>query len=98
MSKLEIGKDVSFTYLKGRDLDFAGDVLTTDYATKAESYSGKVVEIRDIEKSPLSKTTLQYGNIKGERSRNLVTVEVDGDAKAFYDGRMVNCQIQKSDS
>lgn len=99
MTDLTIGKDVSFTYLKGADNGIVGGVLTKDYASKAESYNGKVVDIRDIEKSPLSNTTLRYGNIKGERSRNLVTVELpDGDAKAFYDGRMVNCQIQKSDS
>ena len=46
--------------------------------------------MRDITKSPLSFDTVAYGKIKGERSKNLVTVQIDGDgSKAFYDGRMV---------
>tara|TARA_R110000824_G_scaffold305201_2_gene493047 strand:- start:253 stop:540 length:288 start_codon:yes stop_codon:yes gene_type:complete len=89
--KMEINDSVSFTYLKGAEagVDVNG-VHTKDYATKAESYSGKVVGVRDIEESPLSFETLMYGKPKGERSQNLVTVELkDGDTKAFYDGRMV---------
>jgi hypothetical protein len=88
--KMEINDNVSFTYLKGAEnaID-ANGVLTKDYAAKAESYSGKVVGVRDIEESPLSFETLMYGKCH-ERSQNLVTVELeDGDTKAFYDGRMV---------
>jgi len=39
----------------------------------------------------LANQTVRYGKIKGERSEQLVTVELpNGEAKAFYDGRMVN--------
>jgi hypothetical protein len=65
-----------------------------DYASRAENYQGTVEEIRNIEKSPLSDYTVNYGQIKGERSANLVTVELrDGDTKAFYDGRMVGRRV-----
>jgi sulfur transfer protein SufE len=38
--------------------------------------------------------TKRYGNIKGERSQKLVTVELeDGFHKAFYDGRMVGLEV-----
>jgi hypothetical protein len=41
---------------------------------------------------------LQYGKPKGERSHNLVTVDLkDGSTKAFYDGRMVGLLVD-SDS
>jgi len=94
MTAFEIGKEISFTYLKGAESGVnAKGVLTKDYSTKAENYSGKVVDVRDIESNPLSDMTLRYGKIHGERSNKLVTVELpDGDAKAFYNGRMVNAQ------
>jgi|TARA_R110000787_G_scaffold247107_1_gene352757 hypothetical protein len=88
------GNSVSFTYLKGASDGNVGGVLTKDYASNAESYSGEVVDIRDIGKQPLSSETLRYGNIKGERSKQLVTVELeDGFTKAFYDGRMVGVDV-----
>ena len=91
---MKIGNEVSFTYLKGASVGNVGGVLTKDYSQNAESYNGTVVEIRDIEKEPLSWETVQYGSPKGERSQNLVTVELeDGFTKAFYDGRMVNRQV-----
>jgi hypothetical protein len=41
---------------------------------------------------------LKYGSIKGERSERLVTVELeDGNAKAFYDGRMIGLSVKKPD-
>ena len=91
---MKVGDNIEFNYLKGYDSDLLRGVLTKDYSTKAEAYSGKVVEIRDIEKHPVNKVTLRYGKIKGERSRNLVTVEdSDGFAKAFYDGRMIGLKV-----
>ena len=91
---MKIGNDISFTYLKGADAGIVKGVLTKDYASKAEAYAGKVVEIRDIAEHPLSNETLRYGNIKGERSQKLVTVELeDGFHKAFYDGRMVGLEV-----
>ena len=91
---MKVGDNIEFNYLKGYDCDLLKGILTKDYSSKAEAYSGKVVEIRDIEKHPVSNVTLRYGKIKGERSRNLVTVEdSDGFAKALYDGRMIGLKI-----
>ena len=94
MTAFQIGKDVSFTYLKDAKCGMAGGTFTKDYASGVQNYSGKVVDVRNIDKHPLSNETLRYGSIKGERSENLVTVELpDGQAKAFYDGRMINAQV-----
>tara|TARA_Y100000817_G_C16618018_1_gene438256 strand:- start:74 stop:361 length:288 start_codon:yes stop_codon:yes gene_type:complete len=91
---MKIGNTVSFTYLKGSNPSLIGGMLAKDYASKAEGYSGQVVEIRDLEKNPVSNQTLRYGQIKGHRSKNLVTVELkSGDTKAFYDGRMIGLKI-----
>ena len=90
---MKIGDKISFSYLKGADKEGLRPTLV-DYATRAENYEGTVEEIRNIEKSPLSDYTVSYGKIKGERSTNLVTVELeDGDMKAFYDGRMVGRRV-----
>jgi|TARA_R110002020_G_scaffold436102_1_gene646298 hypothetical protein len=90
-----IGKKVRFTYLKGANNGTVNGIFTKDYATKAENYKGRIVDIRSIEKHPVSNATVRYGRIKGERSDNLVTVELnDGDTKAFYDGRMVNLKVK----
>ena len=93
---LKIGSKVRFTYLKEAQKGLVNGILTTDYAAKAENYKGKVVEIRSLKDHPVSNQTLRYGNIKGDRSENLVTVELkNGDTKAFYDGRMVNLKVRK---
>jgi hypothetical protein len=93
---IKVGNKVRFTYLKEAQKGLVNGILTTDYAAKAENYKGKVVEIRSLKEHPVSKETLRYGNIKGDRSENLVTVELkDGDTKAFYDGRMVNLKVRK---
>jgi|TARA_R110000751_G_scaffold168265_1_gene274167 hypothetical protein len=95
---LSIGDKVSFNYLKGADKQGDSPMLV-DYASKAQQYSGTVQEVRDITANPLSEATLSYGNIKGERSQNLVTVEVDEDgSKAFYDGRMIDVQVSKPEA
>ena len=53
MTAFEIGKEISFTYLKGAESAVnAKGVLTKDYSARAENYSGKIVDVRDIEKKP----------------------------------------------
>ena len=91
---MEIGKEVSFTYLKGAENGIdANGVLTKDYSANAESYAGKVLDVRNIEDQPLSWETIQYRGLT-ERSLNLVTLELeDGETKAFYDGRMLNRHV-----
>ena len=97
--KIEKGDKVSFTYIKNVEKALVNGVLVSDYAKNSERYSGEVVEIRDIENHGLSKETLRYGNVKGDRSQLLVTVEdEDGFAKAFYDGRMMNLSVMKPDA
>ena len=92
--KIEIGDKVSFTYIKDVEKAIVNGVLVSDYAKNSERYSGEVVEVRDIEQHGLSNETLRYGNIKGERSQKLVTLELeDGFHKAFYDGRMVGLEV-----
>ena len=93
---IKVGNKVRFTYLKEAQKGLVNGILTTDYAAKAENYKGKVVEIRSLKEHPVSNQTLRYGYIKGDRSENLITVELkDGDTKAFYDGRMVNLKVRK---
>tara|TARA_Y100000296_G_scaffold73724_1_gene91556 strand:+ start:558 stop:872 length:315 start_codon:yes stop_codon:yes gene_type:complete len=96
MAAFEIGKNVSFTYLKDVERGYGTSGRTADYTKNAESYSGEIVEIRDLEKNPVSSATVNYGAIKGERSKQLVTVETPhGETKAFYDGRMVNAKVSE---
>tara|TARA_Y100000004_G_scaffold175607_1_gene215377 strand:- start:33 stop:323 length:291 start_codon:yes stop_codon:yes gene_type:complete len=93
---IKVGNKVRFTYLKEAQKGLVNGILTTDYAAKAENYKGKVVEIRSLKEHPVSNQTLRYGNIKGDRSENLITVELKGgETKAFYDGRMVNLKVRK---
>ena len=93
---LKIGSKVRFTYLKEAQKGLVNGILITDYAAKAENYKGKVVDVRSLKQNPVSKETLRYGRIKGDRSENLVYVELkNGDTKAFYDGRMVNLKVRK---
>ena len=92
---LAIGDRVSFSYLKGAEKSGAFPTLV-DYSSRSENYTGVVEEVRDITANKLSQPTLSYGKIKGERSKNLITVDVDGDgSKAFYHGRMVNVSVEK---
>ena len=52
---MKINDNVSFTYLKGAENSIdANGVLTKDYTTNAENYSGKVVDVRNIEDQPLA--------------------------------------------
>ena len=95
MTSLTIGDKVSFSYLKGSEKEGYSPKLV-NYASRAVNYAGTVEGVRDITKSPLSFETVAYGKIKGERSKNLVTINIEDDgSKAFYDGRMVNVQRQE---
>ena len=91
---LKINDTIKFHYLKQfKDELKAGQVLT-DYTDQSESYSGKIVDVRNIIDQPVSSDTIRRANIKGHRSELLYTVElVDGDVKSFYDGRMVGTNV-----
>ena len=41
---MKVGDNIEFNYLKGYDCDLLKGILTKDYSSKAEAYSGKVVE------------------------------------------------------
>ena len=94
---LTIGDRVSFSYLKGAERQGWYPTLV-DYNSRSQNYTGTVEDVRDITENKLSDQTLDYGKIKGERSKNLITVDVDGDgSKAFYHGRMVNVTVEKQE-
>ena len=92
---LKTGQKVRFHYLKQFKDELKSGQVLTDYTTTSESYSGKVVDVRNIIDQPVSHETIRRDNIKGRRSEVLYTVELDGDegVKAFYDGRMVGTEV-----
>ena len=92
---LKINDKVKFHYLKQFKDELKSGQVLTDYTTTSESYSGKVVDVRNIIDQPVSHETIRRDNIKGRRSEMLYTVELDGDegVKAFYDGRMVGTEV-----
>lgn len=92
---LKTGQKVRFHYLKQFKDELKSGQVLTDYTTTSESYSGKVVDVRNIIDHPVSHETIRRDNIKGRRSEVLYTVELDGDegVKAFYDGRMVGTEV-----
>ena len=92
---LKINDKVKFHYLKQFKDELKSGQVLTDYTTTSESYSGKVVDVRNIIDQPVSNETIRRNNIKGRRSEVLYTVELDGDegVKAFYDGRMVGTEV-----
>ena len=92
---LKINDKVKFHYLKQFQDELKSGQVLTDYTTTSESYSGKVVDVRNIIDQPVSHETIRRDNIKGRRSEVLYTVELDGDegVKAFYDGRMVGTEV-----
>ena len=92
---LKIDDKVKFHYLKQFKDELKSGQVLTDYTTTSESYSGKVVDVRNIIDQPVSYETIRRNNIKGRRSEVLYTVELDGDegVKAFYDGRMVGTEV-----
>jgi len=95
-NEMKIGDKIQFNYLKEqvKDNSAGWNNELVDYSATSESYTGTVVEVRDIIEHPVSQETIHRGNIKGSRSRSLVTLELDnGDIKGFYDGRMVGTQV-----
>ena len=92
---LKMNDKIKFHYLKQFKDELKGGQVLKDYTTTSESYSGKIVDVRNIVDSPVSNDTIRRGNIKGRRSEMLYTVELDGDdgVKAFYDGRMVGTEV-----
>ena len=91
---LNVGDTITFYYLKEIMEDLKNGRILTDYVRTSEKYSGKIVEVRDTSQEPVSQETIRRGNIKGRRSEILYTVElVNGDVKAFYDGRMVGIEV-----
>ena len=92
---LKIDDKVKFHYLKQFKDELKSGQVLTDYTTTSESYSGKVVDVRNIIDQPVSSEPIRRDNIKGRRSEVLYTVELDGDegVKAFYDGRMVGTEV-----
>jgi len=92
---LKINDKVKFHYLKQFKDELKSGQVLTDYTTTSESYSGKIVDVRNIIDQPVSNETIRRNNIKGRRSEVLYTVELDGDegVKAFYDGRMVGTEV-----
>ena len=92
---LKINDKVKFHYLKQFKDELKSGQVLTDYTTTSESYSGKVVDVRNIIDQPVSNETIRRNNIKGRRSEVLYTVELDGDEgyKTFYDGRMVGTEV-----
>ena len=92
---LKINDKVKFHYLKQFKDELKSGQVLTDYTTTSESYSGKVVDVRNIIDQPVSYETIRRDNIKGRRSEVLYTVELDGDEgiKTFYDGRMVGTEV-----
>ena len=89
------GQKVKFHYLKQFKDELKGGQFLKDYTATSESYSGTIVDVRNIVDSPVSNETIRRDNIKGRRSEMLYTVELDGDegVKAFYDGRMVGTEV-----
>ena len=92
---LKMNDKIRFHYLKQFKDELKSGQVLTDYTTTSESYSGKVVDVRNIIDQPVSHETIRRDNIKGRRSEVLYTVELDGDdgVKAFYDGRMVGTEV-----
>ena len=92
---LKSGQKIKFHYLKQFKDELKSGQVLTDYTTTSESYSGKVVDVRNIIDQPVSNETIRRNNIKGRRSGVLYTVELEGDEgiKTFYDGRMVGTEV-----
>ena len=92
---LKLNDKVKFHYLKQFKDELKSGQVLTDYTTTSESYSGKIVDVRNIIDQPVSHETIRRDNIKGRRSEVLYTVELDGDEgiKTFYDGRMVGTDV-----
>ena len=95
----KINDHLEFHYLKEIKTDSKDGQPLTDYSSTSESYSGTVVEIRAIVQKPVSAETIKRGNIKGNRSRVMYTIDLDDhNIQSFYDGRMVGVAVRIEDS
>ncbi len=90
----KINDQIEFHYLKETKTDLKAGQRLKDYVSTSESYSGAVVDIRNIVEQPVSQDTIRRDNIKGSRSKKLYTVDLGNDTvKSFYDGRMVGTKV-----
>ena len=64
---MKIGDKIQFDYLKEqvKDNSAGWNNELVDYSATSESYTGTVVEVRDIIEHPVSQETIQRNNIKG---------------------------------
>ena len=60
---LKINDKVKFHYLKQFKDELKSGQVLTDYTTTSESYSGKVVDVRNIIDQPVSNETIRRNNI-----------------------------------
>ena len=90
----KINDQIEFHYLKETKTNLEAGQRLKDYVSTSESYSGAVVDIRNIVEQPVSQDTIRRDNIKGSRSKKLYTVDLGNDTvKSFYDGRMVGTKV-----
>lgn len=87
MTDLKPGTTISFQYI---DRIVNTKTLPPEITYEAKNYTGKVLQVRDIELEGLSRHALKR-NPSLERSQYLLTVRFpDNKIKSFYSGRMVN--------
>ncbi len=97
MTTLTIGDKISFEYMDrpvSRPEEYPKQV---EHNHSIREYQGEVVKVRDIQENKLLNDTILYNHdIKGDRSRFLVTVKMrEGSHKSFYHGRIFG--VQKTD-
>lgn len=97
MTTLTIGDKISFEYMDqplSRPEEYPKQV---EHNHSVREYQGEVVKVRDIQENKLLHDTVLYNhNIKGDRSRYLVTMKMpNGEHKSFYHGRIFG--VQKND-
>lgn len=89
-----INDQIEFHYLKEKKTELKNGQPLTDYVATSESYTGEIVDIRNIVEKPVLNETIRRDNIKGNRSETLYTVDLGDDiVKSFYDGRMVGTKV-----
>ena len=97
MTTFIVGDKISFEYMDrplSRPDEYPRQV---EHNHSVREYAGEVVKVRDIKENQLLQDTVLYNHdIKGDRSRFLVTVKMrDGSHKSFYHGRIFG--VQKTD-
>ena len=96
MTTLAVGDKISFEYMD-HPVFMHEYPRQVEYSRRAREYSGEVTKVRDITEDKLNNDTIAYNNnIKGDRSRYLVTIKMDdGEYQTFYHGRIFG--VQKTD-